>query len=123
MTQKAILIVEDDPIIMLSLEFLVQQKGYRTHLAKSGEDALESALVHHPDLILLDVMLPQKSGYEVCQLLREQAAFRQTKIVLLSAKGREIDLEQGRLVGADAYVTKPFSTHALVKQIQELLAD
>lgn len=123
MTQKAILIVEDDPIIMLSLEFLVQQNGYQTHLAKSGEDALESALVYHPDLILLDVMLPQKSGYEVCQILREQEAFRQTKIVLLSAKGREIDLEQGRLVGADAYVTKPFSTHALVKQIQELLAD
>ena len=123
MRKKSVLIVEDDPIIMLSLEFLVQKNGYQTHLAASGEAALESARTHQPDLILLDVMLPHCSGDEICQILRTKEAFQHTKIILLSAKGREVDIEHGLAVGADAYVTKPFSTHALVSQIQELLAE
>ncbi len=123
MSPKKIVIVEDDPMIMLSLQFLMKQKGYQPHLAKSGEEALELIEAVHPDLILMDVMLPNRSGVEICQLLRAKEAFQQTKIVLLTAKDREADIQKGMDAGANAYVTKPFSTVELTNTVQTLLGE
>ncbi len=121
--KKKVLIVEDDPVIVISLEFLMDENGYAVFIAKTGEEALELAEEHEPDLILLDVMLPQRTGFEVCQILRAQDKFQDTKIVLLTAKGREVDIKKGLTLGADAYITKPFSTRDLVKTVHDILAD
>ncbi|MBF0288042.1 MAG: response regulator [SAR324 cluster bacterium] len=121
--KKKVLIVEDDPVIVISLEFLMEENGYAVFIAKTGEEALELAEKHEPDLILLDVMLPQRTGFEVCQILRAQDKFEKTKIVLLTAKGREVDIKKGLTLGADAYITKPFSTRDLVKTVHDILAD
>ena len=123
MTQKKILVVEDDPVIVISLEFLMAQNGYEVQTCNNGEDALKLAEQHQPDLILLDVMLPRRTGYEVCQALRSQEQFANTKIVLLTARGRDVDVQKGLDAGADTYVTKPFSTRDLVKTVKDLLGD
>lgn len=123
MTQKKILVVEDDPVIVISLEFLMAQNGYEVQTCNNGEDALKLAEQHQPDLILLDVMLPRRTGYEVCQALRSQEQFANTKIVLLTARGRDVDVQKGLDAGANTYVTKPFSTRDLVKTVKDLLGD
>ncbi len=120
MSQK-ILIVEDDPAIVVSLEFLMGQHGYEVRVAQNGEDGEALAREFHPDLMLLDVNLPLKSGFEICQQLRSEPEFDATYIILLTAKGREVDIEKGTALGADAYVTKPFSTRELIPQVQGLL--
>jgi len=121
--KKKILIVEDDPVIVVSLEFLMIRNGYDVLLAKNGVEAMELLTNNAPDLVLLDVMLPDRTGLEICQEMRSKKEFDATKIILLSAKGREIDIEKGLTLGADAYVTKPFSTRELVKHIQDLLGE
>ncbi|MBC8257874.1 MAG: response regulator [SAR324 cluster bacterium] len=120
---KKILVVEDDPIIIISLEFLMEQNGYQVLTAINGEDALELAKRQLPDLILLDVMLPGGSGYEICHKLRALKKMTKTKIVLLTARGRGVDVQKGLDAGADTYITKPFSTVDLVKTVKDLLAD
>ena len=120
---KKILIADDEPNIVVALEFLLRQSGYEVHIAKNGDEALRLVEAHVPDLVLLDVMMPQKSGYEVCKRMRERADWNDIKIVMLSAKGREIDVTKGMAVGADAYVTKPFSTRELVAKVRELLGE
>ena len=118
---KKILIVDDEPNIVTALEFLLQRSGYEVLLARDGETALQQVEQHLPDLVLLDVMMSVKSGYEVCQRMRERADWQHIKIIMLSAKGREVEVNKGLSMGADFYVTKPFSNKDLVAKINELL--
>ena len=119
---KKILIADDEPNIVTALEFLLQRSGYEVLLAQDGEAALKQVEEHRPDLVLLDVMMSVKSGYEVCQRMRARPEWQHIKIVMLSAKGREAEVNKGLSMGADSYVTKPFSNKELVAKIQELLA-
>ena len=116
---QRILIVDDEPNIAASLEFLLQRGGYEVRVAHDGEEALAQAESFGPELVLLDVMMPKLNGYEVCQRLRQGG--RAMKIVMLTARGRGVDMEKGKALGADLYVTKPFSTRDLVAQVRELL--
>ncbi len=118
---KKILIVDDEPNIVMSLEFLMKKAGFEVAVAVDGEEALAQVGRVNPDLVLLDVMMPKKSGYEVCEALRADPARAGMKIVMLTAKGRETEVAKGMALGADAYVTKPFSTKDLVTQVTELL--
>lgn len=118
-----ILIVDDEPNIVISLEFLMQQSGYEVAIARDGEEALTQMALFQPDLVLLDVMLPLRNGFEVCQKIRENSLWNRVKVVMLSAKGREIEVSKGMALGADAYITKPFSTKELIAQVQRLLSD
>jgi DNA-binding response OmpR family regulator len=116
-----ILIADDEPNILVSLEYLMKREGYTVHLARDGEEALEVLRRERPRLILLDVMMPKKTGFEVCQEIRHDEAVRDTLILMLTAKGRETDVVKGLALGANAYMTKPFSTRELVVKVQELL--
>jgi DNA-binding response OmpR family regulator len=116
-----VLIVDDEPNIVTSIEFLMRQRGYETRVARDGDEALSEVESFRPDLVLLDVMLPRRSGFEVCQKLRARG-WADLKIVMLTAKGRDIEIEKGMALGADAYVTKPFSTGELVARVSEMLA-
>jgi two-component system, OmpR family, alkaline phosphatase synthesis response regulator PhoP len=120
MTRK-ILIADDEPNIVTALEFLLQRNGYEVHIARNGEDALKLVEAQQPDLVLLDVMMPMRSGYEVCQRMRERAEWRHIKIIMLTAKGRDVEMNKGLSIGADLYITKPFSTQELVAKINGLL--
>jgi DNA-binding response OmpR family regulator len=117
-----ILIVDDEPNIVLSLEFLMEQAGFEVAVAEDGEAALAQLAAFRPDLVLLDIMLPKLNGYEVCQRLRANPDWSGIKVVMLSAKGRELEVSKGLALGADAYVTKPFSTRELIALVRNLLA-
>ncbi|HET9596095.1 MAG TPA: response regulator [Anaeromyxobacteraceae bacterium] len=116
-----ILIVDDEPNIVISLEFLMRREGYEVEVAADGEAALVAVAERPPALIVLDVMLPGLNGFEVCRLVRADPRWRDVKILMLSARGREAEVAKGLALGADAYVTKPFSTRALVTQVSEML--
>ncbi|HEY3074798.1 MAG TPA: response regulator [Burkholderiales bacterium] len=118
---KKILIADDEPNIVTALEFLLQRNGYEVLIARNGDAALKLVESQRPDLVLLDVMMPVKSGYEVCQRMRERAEWRQIKIIMLTAKGRDVEVNKGLSIGADLYITKPFSTQELVAKINGLL--
>jgi DNA-binding response OmpR family regulator len=115
-----VLIADDEPNIVISLEFLMKQRGYETRVARDGDEALAEVESFRPDLVLLDVMLPRRSGFEVCQKLRADG-WTDLRIVMLTAKGRDVEIEKGLALGADAYVTKPFSTGELVERVASLL--
>jgi DNA-binding response OmpR family regulator len=117
-----ILIVDDEPNIVLSLEFLMEQAGFEVAVAEDGEAALAQLAAFRPHLVLLDIMLPKLNGYEVCQRLRANPDWSGIKVVMLSAKGRELEVSKGLALGADAYVTKPFSTRELIALVRNLLA-
>lgn len=121
MNAKTILIADDEPSIVISLEYLLEQAGYRVLMASDGQQALETAQAEHPDLVLLDVMMPRMNGFDVCSRLRADPAMNATRIVMLTAKGRDVEIHQGLSLGADAYMTKPFATRELMAQIQKLL--
>ncbi len=118
---KRILIVDDEPNIVISLEYLVKREGYEAVVAADGEAALAALAEQTPDLVLLDVMLPKMNGFELCERIRADPRWRATKILMLTARGRETEVARGLRVGADAYVTKPFSTKDLVAQMNALL--
>jgi len=120
---KKILIADDEPNIVVSLEFLMKQRGYEVRVVNDGAEALRVVADFRPDLILLDVMMPSVSGYDICQKVRENPDWQDIRIVMLSAKGRDIEVTKGMAVGADAYVTKPFSTRDLIAKVGELLGD
>jgi DNA-binding response OmpR family regulator len=120
---KSVLVVDDEPNIVLSLEFLMKQAGYEVRVARDGDAALIAMREKAPDIVLLDVMMPDKDGYEVCQTIRANPAWSRTKIVLLTAKIREVEREKGLALGADEYVTKPFSTRELVETVRRLIGD
>ena len=121
MSQK-ILVADDEPNIVISLEYLLKREGYTVLIARDGQEALESIAREQPDLVLLDVMMPKKTGFEVCQEVRASDALAGIKILMLTAKGRDTDVAKGLALGADAYITKPFSTRELVQKVAELLA-
>jgi len=120
-TTRHVLIADDEANIVISLEFLMKREGHRVSVARDGDAALAAIRAERPDLVLLDVMMPGKSGFEVCQAVRADEALAGVKIVMLSAKGRETDLAKGNAIGADAYMTKPFSTRELADKVRELL--
>ena len=120
MTHK-ILIVDDEPNIVLSLEFLMEQSGFAVAVARDGDEALAQMASFRPDLVLLDIMLPKMNGYEVCQKIRATPDWAGVRVLMLSAKGRELEVSKGLALGADGYVTKPFSTHDLMDQVRRLL--
>lgn len=119
---KRVLIADDEPNIVLSLEFLMEQQGYDVTVAEDGEQALSALAKERADLILLDVMLPRVSGFEVCQKIRENPEWADVKVVMLTAKGRDQEISKGMALGANAYITKPFSTKDLLAQVAKLLA-
>lgn len=118
---KRVLIADDEPNIVTSLEFLMQRAGYETRVATNGQEAIELAGSFHPDLMLLDIMFPAKSGYEVCQRIKSDPATRDIKIIIVSAKGRQVEVAKALELGADAYVAKPFSTRDLVAKVRGML--
>jgi DNA-binding response OmpR family regulator len=115
---KRVLVLDDEPNIVMSLEFLMRRAGFEVAVARNGREALEGV---PPDLLLLDVMMPEFDGYEVCERIRARPEWNATKIVMLTARGREVERERGLALGADAYVTKPFSTRDLVDQVKRML--
>ncbi len=118
---KEILIVDDEPNVVVPIQFLMEQQGYRVMTAERGEDALDLIYQYKPDLVLLDIMLPGIDGYEVCEIIRLNPDFRDIKIIFLTAKGRESEIAKGLALGADAYISKPFSNTTLVARVKELL--
>ena len=120
---KDVLIVDDEPNIVISLQFLMQQAGFVVRLAADGVAALALIAERPPDLVLLDIMLPRLDGWEVCRRIRANPAWQPMKVLLLTAKGRDVDVEKGLALGADGYVTKPFSTRELVQMVQGMLAE
>ncbi|TVO60477.1 response regulator transcription factor [Denitromonas ohlonensis] len=122
MTQsKKILIADDEPNIVISLEFLMKREGFDVSIAGDGEEAIAKIRSDSPDLVLLDVMMPKKSGFDVCQEVKADPALSSTRILMLTAKGRDTEMAKGLALGADAYMTKPFSTKDLVDQVHQLL--
>jgi DNA-binding response OmpR family regulator len=118
---KRILIADDEPNIVVSLEFLMKREGFEVQVASDGEAALQCMAALMPDLVLLDIMLPKKDGFEVCQQIRARPEWQSVKVVMLTAKGRDTEVAKGLALGADAYMTKPFSTKDLVVQVRQLL--
>jgi DNA-binding response OmpR family regulator len=118
-----VLIAEDEPNIVLSLEFVLRHSRYEVSVARDGEQALRLMETFAPHLVLLDVMMPVRDGFEVCRIIRGNPAWRAVKIVMLTAKGRDSEFRRGLELGADAYVTKPFSTQRLLEQVRALLAN
>jgi DNA-binding response OmpR family regulator len=118
---KRVLVVDDEPNIVMSLEFLMRRAGFEVQVARNGREALDALEGAAPDLLLLDVMMPEFDGYEVCERVRARPEWNGTKIVMLTARGREVERERGLALGADAYVTKPFSTRDLVDKVKHML--
>jgi DNA-binding response OmpR family regulator len=118
---KEILIVDDEPNVVVPIQFLMEQQGYRVMIAERGEDALDLIYHYKPDLVILDIMLPGMDGYEVCEIVRLNPDYRNIKIIFLTAKGREVEIAKGLALGADAYITKPYSNDELVAKVKELL--
>ncbi len=122
MSIKTVLVADDEPNIVISLEFLMKREGYRVLVARNGIEALDSIRRDKPDLVLLDVMMPGRTGFEVCQAVRADEALAGVKILMLSAKGRDTDIAQGLGLGADGYMTKPFATRELAERVRTMLA-
>ncbi|MGD9871780.1 MAG: response regulator transcription factor [Thauera sp.] len=118
---KKILIADDEQNIVISLEFLMKREGFDVVVANDGEEAVERIRSEHPDLVLLDVMMPKKTGFEVCQEVKADASLATVRILMLTAKGRDTEVAKGLALGADAYMTKPFSTRELVDKVRSLL--
>jgi len=118
---RRILIADDEPDIVTSLEFLMRGGDYEVRVAINGEEALRLAESFRPDVVLLDVMMPQRSGFEVCQKIRANPALQEIKIIMLTAKGRNAERDRGLNLGANAYVTKPFSTKEIMNTVRGLL--
>ena len=117
----SILIADDEPNILLSLEYLMKREGFQVSVAHDGEAALERIRSQRPRLVLLDVMMPKKTGLEVCQAVRADAELQDTLILMLTAKGRDTDVAKGLALGANDYMVKPFSTKELVQKVKTLL--
>jgi two-component system alkaline phosphatase synthesis response regulator PhoP len=118
---RSVLIVDDEPNILLSLEFLMKKAGFDVRTARDGEQALVEIEGAPPDLLLLDVMMPKRDGFDVCQTVRANHAWSGVRIIMLTAKGRDIEREKGLALGADDYITKPFSTRDVLVQVERVL--
>ena len=120
---RSVLVVDDEPNIVLSLQFLMKQAGFEVRVARDGDEALRAVAEAPPDLILLDVMMPKRDGYEVCQMIRANPDWQHIRIIMLTAKGREVEREKGIALGADDYITKLFSTREVVDRVKHLLGE
>ena len=118
---RRILIAEDEESIVASLDFLMRRAGYATCIARDGPAALLRVADFAPDLVLLDIMLPGLSGFDICARIRENPALAATRVLMLTARGSNADEARGMAAGADGYVTKPFATQELVARVRELL--
>ena len=118
---KKILVADDEPNIVISLEFLLKREGYEVVVATDGAEALVRARAERPDMAILDVMMALRNGFEVCQDLRQDPEFKDLRILMLTAKGRETEVSKGLALGADAYMTKPFSTKELIAKVKKLI--
>ena len=119
--KKRILIVDDEPNIVISLEFLMMREGHEVRVARDGEAGLAAVRTHRPDLVVLDVMMPKLDGFAVLEAVRADPTIAETRILLLTAMGGEVERSKGLALGADAYMTKPFSIRELVEKVNELL--
>ena len=120
---KRVLVVDDDENTRRFLTVALVENGYEAITAEDGDEGYRKVQETTPDLILLDVMMPKKTGFEVCQEVRQDESLKGTLILMLTAKGRETDVVKGMALGANAYMTKPFSTRDLVGRVRELLED
>ncbi len=120
-TTKKILVVDDDPYILMSLEFLMKKNGFEVMVARNGTEALDIVEKQVPDIVLLDIMMPDVDGYAICKHIKSSKKLKEAKVVFMSAKSKETDIRKGYDLGASLYVTKPFSTRQLLKQVQELI--
>jgi DNA-binding response OmpR family regulator len=118
---KKVLIVDDEPNIVMSLEFLMKREGFQVAVASDGEEAMARMVEFQPDLVLLDIMMPKKNGYEVCQEIRANPLWSKVKVFMVTAKGRDTEIAKGLALGADAYMTKPFATKELAAKVRQLL--
>lgn len=121
MSNGSVLVVDDEPNIALSLEYLMKEQGFEVRVARDGEAALEALRERLPDVMLLDVMLPKRDGYEVCQTVRSTPEWSKLRIIMLTAKGRAIEQEKGLALGADDYITKPFSTRQVIERVRQYM--
>jgi DNA-binding response OmpR family regulator len=121
MDKPRVLIVEDEPHILLSLEVLLERAGYATISARDGEEGLRLIRQLRPDVVLLDVMMPKRNGYEVCQAVKADPELRAIPVIMLSAKGQEVEVLKGLDLGATAYVTKPFGNVEVLEAIRAAL--
>ncbi len=119
--EKKILIVDDEPFILKSLTFVLKKEGFQVDSATNGMEAREKIAQQKPDIVFLDIMMPKMNGLEVCQWLRQDPVLKGTYVIILTAKGQEADREKGLKIGADEYMTKPFSPSHVVNRIKELL--
>ena len=118
----SVLVADDDANIVLSLEFLMKRAGFRVRVARDGDAVLAALAEEVPDLVLLDLMMPRRSGYDLCHTIRGNPAWRHVRVVMLTAKGQEVERAKGLALGADDYITKPFSTRDVLERIKRLLA-
>mgnify|MGYP001611938525 FL=1 len=118
---RSVLVVDDEANIVLSLEFLLKRAGYDVRVARNGEEAVKAVAERPPDLIILDVMMPALDGYHVCETIRADPKLRAVRILMLTAKSRDVEREKALALGADDYITKPFSTRDLVERVKTIL--
>jgi DNA-binding response OmpR family regulator len=118
---ESVLVVDDEPSILTAIEFIMKSAGFRVRTARDGVEALRALEEERPDLLLLDVMIPPPDGFDICQRIRAMPALKDLPIIMLTARGRDIEREKGLAMGADDYVTKPFSTRELMAKVRELL--
>ena len=118
---QSVLIVDDEPNIVMSLEFLMKKQGYDVRVASDGDTAISAIEENAPDLVLQDLMIPKRDGFDVCQKIRSNPEWNSVRIVMLTAKGRDIEKEKGLALGADDYISKPFSTREVISRVAELL--
>lgn len=117
-----VLIADDEPNILMSLEFLMKKEGYKVYIARDGGEAFELIQQEKPDLLLLDIMMPRMDGYELCQFVKQHPDYKHAKVIFLSAKSKDLDVQKGYDVGGDLYIPKPFSTRDLIAKINQLKA-
>jgi two-component system alkaline phosphatase synthesis response regulator PhoP len=122
-SRKRILVVDDEPFILKSLAFVLKKEGFDVDTASNGLEALELLGSRKPDLVFLDVMMPKMNGLEVCQTMRNDPSLKDIYVIILTAKGQESDREKGMMIGADEYMTKPFSPSHVVQRVKDLLRD
>ncbi len=122
-TLGPILVIDDEPYILRSLSYLLTREGYSVETATNGEEGLERVRSLRPPLVFLDIMMPNMNGYEVCEQVKQDPSLAGTYVIMLSAKGQQIDRERGLLGGADEYMTKPFSPRDVAQRVRTILAD
>ncbi len=121
MTQKKILIADDNENIREALTYLLEDEGYSLSIAKDGAETLAKVREEHPDILFLDIMMPEVNGYDVCRIIKNDPSLKNIYVIMLTAKGQVAEQERGRAVGADEYIVKPFSPMEILSKIKDIL--